>query len=134
MTPENGSRITILAINDEADVLAQIAAIAEKAGYACLCAREANSAREAMQRVMPDLIISDTNLAGQSGVTVCEQLKQQIGHCEIPVMFLSAAQGPDIIRRADAAGGTYYLRKPFDAPVFLQLVEKARLVPQLSQA
>lgn len=126
--------ITILAIDDEADVLAQIANIAHQAGYSCRCANDAQSATEAMRQATPDLIISGINLAGQSGVAVCEQIKRQAGHAEVPVMFLSAAQGPDIIRRADAVGGTYYLRKPFDAPVFLQLVEKARLVPHLVQA
>ena len=126
--------ITILAIDDEPDVLAQIANIARQAGYSCRCASDAQSATEAMRQATPDLIISAINLAGHSGVAVCEQIKQQSGHAEVPVMFLSAAQGPDIIRRADAAGGTYYLRKPFDAPVFLQLVEQARLVPHLVQA
>jgi CheY-like chemotaxis protein len=128
-----GGQVTILAIDDEEDVLVQIASIARQAGYACRCASDAQSACEAMQQTTPDLIISDINLAGQSGLAVCEQIKQQAGHCEVPVMFLSASQGPDIIRRADAAGGTYYLRKPFDAPVLLQLVEKARLMPHLVQ-
>jgi hypothetical protein len=45
-------------------------------------------------------------------------------------MFLSAMQSPDIIRRADSHGGTYYLRKPFDAPVFVELVEKMRRTPR----
>jgi CheY-like chemotaxis protein len=129
MTESTPSQITILAIDDEAAVLAQIASIAQAAGYSCHCAHDAQSAREAIEQATPDLIISDINLAGHSGVTVCEQIKQQSGHGEVPVMFLSAAQGPDIIRRAEAGRGTYYLRKPFDARVLMQIVEKARHVP-----
>jgi CheY-like chemotaxis protein len=46
-------------------------------------------------------------------------------------MFLSGAQIPDVIRRAHAAGGVYYLRKPFDPPVLLELVDKALWVPHV---
>jgi CheY-like chemotaxis protein len=134
MKDVNGSRIAILAIDDEAEVLSRITAIVEEAGYDCCGVRDAQSAHEAVRRATPDLIIVDVNLAGHSGLTLCEQLKQQAGIREIPVLFLSSAQGPDIIRRSHATGGAYYLRKPFDATVLLQLIEKACLVPHLAGA
>jgi CheY-like chemotaxis protein len=124
-------RVKILAINDEADVLVQISNTLSGAGYSCRCARDAQSASEAVREAMPDLIISDVNLAGHSGCALCEQLKQQAEIGDVPVMYLSAAQVPDIIRRSHAAGGTYYLRKPFDAEVLLQLIEQV-LLPQLT--
>jgi CheY-like chemotaxis protein len=62
---------------------------------------------------------------------LCEQLKQQTGLSDVPVMFLSGAQIPDIIRRSHAAGGTYYLRKPFDPHVLVELVDKAMWIPHL---
>jgi len=124
-------QVKILAINDEADVLVQISNTLSGAGYSCRCARDAQSAGEAVREAMPDLIISDVNLAGHSGLTLCEQLKQRADIGDVPVMFLSAAQVPDIIRRSHTAGGTYYLRKPFDAEVLLQLIEQV-LLPQLT--
>jgi len=128
----NNSQITVLAIDDEAGVLQQISGVLEGAGYRCHCAHDARSAGEAVHQNIPDLIIADLNLAGHSGLTLCEQLKQQANMAEVPVMYLSAAQVPDIIRRSHAAGGTYYVRKPFDAPVLLELVEKVMLVPHLT--
>jgi CheY-like chemotaxis protein len=130
----NGPHIPILAIDDEADVLAQIACILNGAGYSCQCATNAASAREAIGQEVPELIIADLNLAGHSGATMCEQLKEQAHLGEVPVMFLSASQGPDIIHRTHAARGTYYLRKPFDAAVLVQLVEKARQTAHLAHA
>jgi DNA-binding response OmpR family regulator len=132
MKDPNTSQVTILAIDDEPAVLAQIAAIAEKSGYSCHCACDAKSAEVAARDATPDLIVSGTNLSGHSGVEVCQELKEHIGHNEVPVMFLSSSQGPDIIRRAHVGGGSYYLRKPFDAAVFVQLVEKTRLAPHLN--
>ncbi|MBI3840333.1 MAG: response regulator [Planctomycetia bacterium] len=128
------SQTVILVIDDEPASLEQIAAILEQAGHACHCAQDAAAAQECIERATPDLIISDINLAGHSGLTLCDQLKQQFGLTDVPVMFLSAAQTPDIIRRSHADGGTYYLRKPFDSQVLLELIGKARLARHLSAA
>jgi CheY-like chemotaxis protein len=127
MKEVNNAPITILAIDDETEVLARIASVLEAAGYQCRCAADAHEAEEIVRQVTPELIISDINLVGHSGLTICEQLKQQAGIDEVPVMFLSAAQVPSIIRRSYAAGGVYYLRKPFDASVLVQIIEKVRL-------
>lgn len=114
---------TILVIDHEASVLEQMAQILGGAGYCCWCARDTQAAAALMRQTGPDLIISDINLSGHSGLTICEQLKQQTGMNQVPVMFLSGVQVPDIIRRSHAVGGTYYLRKPFEALVLLELIE-----------
>ncbi len=128
------SQTMILVIDDEAASLGQIAGILEGAGHACQCAQDAAAAQECIERATPDLIVSDLNLAGHSGLTLCDQLKHQFGLIDVPVMFLSAAQGPDIIRRSHADGGTYYLRKPFDPRVLLELIDRARQIRQLTAA
>ncbi|MBI2479174.1 MAG: response regulator [Planctomycetia bacterium] len=53
------------------------------------------------------------------------------GQEDVPVLFVSSAQMPDIIRRTHDAGGTYYLRKPFDPDVLIELVGKALWMPHL---
>ena len=70
-------------------------------------------------------------LHGQSGLDMCQRIRQSQALAEVPVMFLSAAQIPDIIRRTDALGGTYYLRRPFDPGVLVELIDKALRRPQL---
>jgi len=82
----------------------------------------------------PELIISDINLHGHSGLEMCEELKSHAELSDVPVMFLSGAQIPDIIRRSHAVGGTYYLRKPFDPEVLVELVHKALYMPHLVAA
>jgi CheY-like chemotaxis protein len=116
---------TILVIDHEAEVLDRMARLLQGAHYLCLLAGDASAAFAFVNSARPDLIISEINVLGQSGVRLCEQLKQHAGMSETPLMFLSAAQTPDVIRRADTAGGTYYLRKPFDPQVVLELVDKA---------
>ena len=121
----------ILVIDDEPTVLDEVAAILSGANYTCQCCGTAEAAIQCARSSAPDLIISDINLNGHSGLELCEQIKQDKTLADVPVMFLSGAQIPDIIRRSHAVGGTYYLRKPFDAEVLVELVDKALWMPHL---
>jgi CheY-like chemotaxis protein len=122
------SQYTILALDDEADALEQLAEILSAAGYACRTAASGRDAAAAIRESVPDLIIADINLAGYNGMTVCEKLVQDAGLAHVPVMFLSSAQVPDIIRRSH----TYFVRKPFDPTVLVELVAKALPAEQLT--
>ena len=121
----------VLVIDDEPEVLGAVAAVLASAGYVCHCCSNAEAAVRFAQSTTPDLIISDINLDGQSGLDLCEQIKEDAALRSVPVMFLSGAQIPDIIRRSHAAGGAYYLRKPFDPDVLMELVDKALWMPHL---
>ena len=122
---------TLLLIDDEAEILNSLTTVLGAAGYTCHTANCPADASKLARTIVPDLIISDINLGGHSGLTLCEELKRAACLDGVPLMFLSGAQIPDIIRRSHAAGGTYYLRKPFDPNVLLELVEKALWMPHL---
>ncbi len=81
-----------------------------------------------------DLIISDINLGTASGLELCQRIHELENANETPVIFLSGAQIPDIIRRSRSAGGTYYVRKPFDPEVMVELIDKAMWFPALTHS
>src|SRR5437868_13510800 len=91
-------KAVILVIDDEPDVIASLAKVLSAAGYVSHCCRDAEGAIECVRQATPDLIISDINLAGQSGLQLCERIKREAGLIDVPFMFLSGAQIPDIIR------------------------------------
>ncbi len=121
----------VLVVDDETEVLDEVAAVLSAAGFACQCCTNSEDALATAEASPPDLIISDINLHGQSGLQMCERIKQMPALKDVPVMFLSGAQIPDIIRRSHAVGGTYYLRKPFDPEVLVELIDKALWMPHL---
>jgi len=125
---------TVLVIDDDPDIVASLARVLTTAGYNSMCCHDYDGAIDSVRDNSPDLIISDINIAGQSGLRLCETIKRDMGMSHVPVIFLSGAQIPDIIRRAHEAGGTYYLRKPFDPQVLLELVDKALWMPHLVDA
>ncbi len=126
------SNAGILFIDDEPETFTDLAEILSRNGFSCRCAKDGGTARELALQSAPDLIISDINLGGQSGLELCASLKDaHHALIDVPVIFLSAAQIPHIIRRAREAGGTFYLRKPVDPDVLIELVDKALWMPHL---
>jgi CheY-like chemotaxis protein len=125
------SRATILMIDDEPQILADLTGALSGAGYTCQTCQDRATALDLVRRSVPDLIISDINLDGQSGLELCGEIRRTPGCGEVPVLFLSGAQIPDVVRQAHEAGGTYYLRKPFDPDVLTDLVDRALWMPHL---
>jgi CheY-like chemotaxis protein len=120
----------VLVVDDEREVLDEVTAVLSRAKLRCQCCTTAAEAIAAAQTTPPDLILCDVNLHGESGLDLYEQIRQQPGLEDVPVMFLSGAQLPDIIRRSNAAGGLYCLRKPFDPNVLVELIDQALGVPE----
>ena len=132
MNPLQQEKPLVLVVDDEPEVLDKVATVLTGAGFACRCCTTPENAVEAAQSSPPDLVISDINLHGHGGWEAYDRIRQNKALEHVPVMFLSGTQIPDIIRRSHAVGGTYYLRKPFDPDVLLELVDKALCAPRLA--
>jgi DNA-binding response OmpR family regulator len=119
-------RPLVLVVDGEQKVLETISEALTEAEFGCRCCTTADEAVAAALASPPDLIVCDWNLDGENGVETCQRIKRQPGLAEVPVMFLSSAQRPDVIRRSlDAGAGVYCLRKPFAATVLVELIDQA---------
>jgi DNA-binding response OmpR family regulator len=123
----------ILVVDGDPLTLTGTSATLNLAGYECHCASDAEAARKAARALSLDLIICDVNLQGESGLDLCRELREENANSDVPLLFVSSHQAPDIIRRTHEAGGAYYLRKPFDPDVLIELVGKALWMPHLVQ-
>ncbi|MCC6125202.1 MAG: response regulator [Pirellulales bacterium] len=115
----------ILLIEEEIQTLQELSSTLTAAGYAARSCSTAEEAIAATHEARPDLILCDAVVHERDGVEICERLQREARPGELPVMFLSGNQIPDIIRRRGALGGAYYLRKPCDPGVLLDLLEKS---------
>lgn len=121
----------ILVIDSDPLTMTAVAAALHLSGYEVHCARDREAATKAVIAQPFDLIICDVALENDSGISVYDSLCAIPDRNDIPVMFVSAHQSPDIIRRSNETGGVYYLRKPFDPNLLLDLVDKALWMPHL---
>ncbi|MDR1383994.1 MAG: response regulator [Planctomycetaceae bacterium] len=122
----------VLVIDDEPMVIDELVEFLDKNGYLSTICQNADDALAAAQTDTFDLIISDINLGTANGLELCQQIHELEAANETPVIFLSGAQIPDIIRRSHSAGGAYYVRKPFDPEVMIELIDKAMWLPTLT--
>lgn len=128
----NARQALVLVVDHHPEILAEMSTALGEANYRVQCCSEPETAIDLAEKTLPDLLIAGLNLQGRSGVEVWHQIRGRAGLEELPAMFLSGAQIPDIIRRSHAAGGAcYYLRKPIERSVLLELVEKALWMPHL---
>lgn len=125
------SRSTILIIDSDALMLTATAAVLNISGHECHCAQDSESALKAVRTQTLDLIICDVQVDGGTGLELCRELRQEPTGRDVPVIIVSSHQLPDIVRRVHDAGGSYYLRKPFDPDVLIDLVDKALWMPHL---
>ncbi len=127
-----GGRFVVLVIDEEQEVLGQVTSALAAGNFLTCCCSNIEEALGAVEEKTPDLIICDTSFKDITGQEVCELIRRQPGLASVPVMYLSGGQIPDIIRRHDEMGGSYYLRKPFDSGVLLELADKALQMPVLA--
>lgn len=125
------SNPVILVIDSDALTMTATAATLHTRNFEVHCARDREAAIKAGRSLSLDLIISDVNLRGVDGVALVEELRELPDCCDVPVMFISATQLPDVISRSHKHGSSFHLRKPFDPKVMLDLVEKALWMPHL---
>ena len=119
----------VLAVDNDRSVLDEISAVLSQVKINCCCCTTSVEAIAAAQATPPNLVLCNVNLHGESGLEMCERIKQQPGLHALPLMFLSGVQLPDIVRRRCSAGSSYCLRKPFDPHVLVELIDQALGVP-----
>ena len=103
----------ILVVEDESAIAELISINLRHAGFEVTIAANAEQAQAAVDGAMPDLIILDWMLPGQSGLALARRWRTEQRTREMPVIMLTARAGEtDKIAGLDA-GADDYLTKPF---------------------
>ena len=103
----------ILVVEDESVIAELISINLRHAGYEVTLAATADQAQLEVDRVLPDLVVLDWMLPGQSGLGLAKRWRGQTRTRELPIIMLTArAEESDKIAGLDA-GADDYLVKPF---------------------
>jgi DNA-binding response OmpR family regulator len=109
----------ILAVDDDADLLALVGFALAQAGFVVVKATDVPSALRVFAQESPDLAILDINLPGGTGFEICAAIRKQ---SRVPVMMLTArGEEEDLVRALDM-GADDYLTKPFSPRTLLARV------------
>jgi two-component system phosphate regulon response regulator PhoB len=103
----------ILVVEDESAIAELISINLRHAGFEVTLAGSADQAQLEVDRVLPDLVVLDWMLPGQSGLALARQWRGAARTKELPIIMLTArAEETDKVSGLDA-GADDYLTKPF---------------------
>ena len=115
MEPFNPEELLILVVDDAPKNLQVVGAMLDDVGYATTFATSGKQALERVQTAKPDLILLDLMMPEMDGLEVCKQLKANLEHRDIPVIFLTASHEEEHLLQAFELGVVDYVTKPFKA-------------------
>ncbi len=103
----------VLVVEDEPAIAELISINLRHAGFEVTVAMTADQALLEVDRILPDLVVLDWMLPGQSGVAIAKRWRSQSRTRELPIIMLTArAEEGDKVTGLDA-GADDYLTKPF---------------------
>ena len=88
---------------------------------------ECSGAREALERLEQggiDIVLTDLNMPGMTGLELIEEIRRRREWDDIPVFVLSVTENEHLVRRALDLGAAGFLQKPFSLDEFLSLARR----------
>jgi len=113
----------LLVVDDDATMRQMLRELFQDAGYRVWDAPSAEAALEVSREHEIDLVLSDVNMPGQSGIELVGELRRV--RPETPVVLMTAFASVASAVAAMRAGAFDYITKPFENDVALLAVERA---------
>ncbi|NJN72008.1 MAG: response regulator [Limnothrix sp. RL_2_0] len=110
-----GEARTILIVDDRWENRAVLINLLEPVGFKIMEAADGQEAELSLQRLTPDLIITDLVMPVMDGYVFLKHLRSGDRFQELPIIVSSASVAQEDRRMAFQAGGNYFLPKPIDA-------------------
>ncbi|HWA35199.1 MAG TPA: response regulator [Cyclobacteriaceae bacterium] len=116
---------TILIADDTSDLLNNMVESLEIEGYKVIETKDGDAALTELQKMTPDLIITDLLMARVDGFELIKVVRADSRWKGIPILVHSAMAERDVIDKALNLGATAYVVKPCSIEVFLNAVSDA---------
>lgn len=113
----------LLLVEDNLDMRRTARILLDRAGYLVTEAGSAEEALAAIERSLPDLVVSDIQLPGISGIKLCSILREQPRTAALPILLLTVlSRAPEKVQGLET-GADDYLTKPYDPREFLARIQ-----------
>jgi len=125
------ARKCVLIVEDDPLSMKVASAIIAAQGYHVLQAMDGARGLELARREHPDLIITDVQMPGISGLEVSRHLKADEATRNIPIIVTTSYLLDEKEIRASGCDG--FMAKPINMPEFLELMETMMQVPRAAR-
>jgi DNA-binding NtrC family response regulator len=113
----------ILVVDDEMGIVETLDVLFRGAGYEVETALGGRAGLEAVDRVKPDLVVSDIRMPGVTGTELLEHIRKT--DPDLPVILMTAQASLQSAVKAVNEGAYYYLQKPFSNDELLAICARA---------
>ena len=120
--PGARSKARVLVVDDDVDLLALLEAGLEDGGYEVEVCGSAERALEMLEVAAHDIILTDVNLPGMSGLDFCSRVVSERGN--VVVMIMTAFSSIKSAVTALRAGAYDYLMKPLDMEALVHRLDR----------
>lgn len=107
------AKVRVLVVEDEESIQALIGFTLEQAGFDVVSALSVEEALPQLKEALPDVLLLDWMLPGQSGVQLAKQLRQDARTKDLPIILLTARSEDADKETGLNLGADDYLTKPF---------------------
>jgi twitching motility two-component system response regulator PilG len=121
--PDTDPGKTILVVDDSPVVRNLIAGKLQESGYNVLSAANGAEALAVISNATPDLVLLDIAMPKMDGYQVCENIRKNGATKDIPVVLISGKDGYYDENRAQMAGTSSYISKPFGPETLMKALE-----------
>ena len=114
IVPRNGSRHTILVVEDDRDLAKLVGEVLATAGFLTKFARNKGEINAEFNRPpLPDLVLLDVSLPDADGFSILERMRGNERLSRIPVVMMTGKSETADVARGLALGADGYVTKPF---------------------
>ncbi|MCT7966463.1 diguanylate cyclase [Laspinema sp. D1] len=106
----------IMVVDDDPQILSLVKHFLEPWGMKTVTLSDSDRFWETLEGSSPDLLILDIELPHLNGIDLCQVVRNDPRWNSLPVLFLTAHTGPDIVHQVFAAGADDYISKPIVGP------------------
>ncbi len=103
----------ILAVDDSEDNLMIIKSYLSHVGYKVITASNGQEGLEAVQRELPDIILTDIMMPVMDGFEFTKRLKSSKETADIPIIMITAQKEDESLNKGIDMGADEYIIKPF---------------------
>jgi adenylate cyclase len=117
-----GRDARVLVVDDVPENVRLLEALLGPRGYEVITATDGRAALELAESAKPDLMLLDIVMPGTDGYQVCRTLRERDETAVLPIIMLTASDGPEKTRAIEA-GADDFIAKPFDRHELLTRVD-----------
>lgn len=136
-SPPDATEAHIMIVDDDPLVAETITTLLQPWGFQVITLTEPEQVWQRLADDTPDLLVLDVEMPTINGIDLCQQIRNDARWEQLPIIFLTAHTGANIVNRVYSVGADDFVSKPITGPELivriLNRLERTRLQRQLSK-